>query len=120
MSAIRAYPYLGFYGISKAALDMFTQSLALELAPFGIRVNSVNPGVVITQLQERAGMPRKALPTYVEISNKANPSKRIGEVEEIAEVIAFLASSKASYITGNLTPIDGGQNLVCLENPRVC
>ena len=99
--------------MSKVALDMYTKCLALELAPAGVRVNSVNPGVVMTKIQERAGVPKEKLDDYVEKNKKLHPLGRIGEVDEVAEAILFLSSSKASFITGNITPVDSGRNLVC-------
>ncbi|WP_300685585.1 SDR family NAD(P)-dependent oxidoreductase [Acutalibacter sp. 1XD8-36] len=91
------------YGASKAALIWATRSCAKELAPYGIRVNAVAPGLVDTEI----------LLCHKEESIKEalgqTPLKRKGNPDEIAEAIAFLASDKASYITGEILSIDGGR-----------
>ena len=109
----QAFPNYGFYCMTKSALDMYSQTLALELAQYGIRVNAVNSGPVITKIQTRAGMGDEALLAYTEKSKHLNPLKRNGDVEEIADVIAFLASSRASFVTGSSILADGGRALVC-------
>lgn len=99
------------YSISKAGLDQFTKCLALEVASKGIRVNSINPGVIInTQIQLRAGVKSDAYDNVMEHNNSLHPLGRVGTVEECASVIAFLASDDASFITGALLPIDGGRH----------
>ena len=91
---------------------MFTQCLALELAPYDVRVNSVNPGVVVTEIHKRSGMSEETYERYIKKIAKGHPLGRVGNVEEVAETIAFLASSRASFMTGNLTSIDGARNLL--------
>ena len=113
LSGVRSFPGVGFYCMSKAALDMFTKCLALELAASGVRVNSVNPGVIVTPLQKRGGMSEEEYSVYLEKNQNFHPLGRVGDVDEVADVIAFLASSKASFMTGNITSIDGGRNLLC-------
>ena len=101
------------YCASKAALDMMTQCAAVDLAADGIRVNSVNPGVVRTPLQKRGGMTDVAYDAFLERSKVTHPLGRVAEPSEIAEVIAFLADdTKAGFMTGTLLPVDGGR--VCL------
>ncbi|KAK7108681.1 3-oxoacyl-[acyl-carrier-protein] reductase FabG-like [Littorina saxatilis] len=98
------------YCMSKAALDMFTRCTALELAPKQVRVNSVNPGVIKTDIFQRSGMDRDQCKQFLEGSKKKHALGRVGDVEEVADVIAFLASDSASFITGSCIPIDGGRH----------
>lgn len=113
VAGLRAFPGVLVYCISKAALDQLTRCAALELAAKGIRVNSVNPGVVITNLHRRGGMPEEKYEEFLEHSKSTHPLGRVGEPEEIAELIAFLASDRAGWITGETVSIDGGRHLTC-------
>lgn len=90
------------YGASKAALISATKTLANELSIYGIRVNAVAPGVTETSMID--GMDMELLKTSVD----RTMMKRVGKPEEIAEVVSFLASEKASYITGQILRVDGG------------
>ncbi|XP_063712998.1 aklaviketone reductase DauE-like [Symsagittifera roscoffensis] len=98
--------------MSKAALDMFTQCLALELAP-DVRVNSVNPGEIPTEILKRAGMTDEAYTDFLKHSQTTHALGRPGTPQEVANVIAFLASDQASFMTGNITPVDGGRHAMC-------
>jgi 3-oxoacyl-[acyl-carrier protein] reductase len=90
------------YAASKAGIIGFTKSVAREVAPRGITVNAVAPGYVETELTS-------GLPDEVKDQIRAQtPSGRIGEPEEIAEVVAFLAGEGASYVTGQTIAVDGG------------
>lgn len=92
------------YGPSKAALDAFTKSLALELAPRKIRVNSVNPTVILTRMgRANWSDPVKSKPLLARI-----PLDRFGEIEDVVEPICFLLSNKSSYINAHCLPIEGG------------
>jgi len=93
------------YCSTKAAMDMFTKSLALELGPHKIRVNAVNPTVVMTDMG-RLGWsdPAKAKPMLDTI-----PLGRFAEVEDVVHSIIYLLSDKANMITGTMLPIDGGR-----------
>ncbi len=90
------------YSASKAGLIGFTKALAKEVAPYGIRVNAVAPGFVETDMVK--SMPEDKLAEAI----KTIPMKRLGHVEEVAKVVTFLLSESASYITGQVLPIDGG------------
>ncbi len=98
---IRPGAALGAYNISKAALIFLTQQLALEMAP-GVRVNAIAPAVIKTRLSAVlwAGNEDGAAALH--------PLGRLGEVEDVANAVTFLASDKASWITGVTLPIDGG------------
>jgi NAD(P)-dependent dehydrogenase (short-subunit alcohol dehydrogenase family) len=113
VTGLRAFPGVLAYCVSKAALDQLTRCAALELASRGVRVNSVNPGVVRTNLHRRSGMDSKAYDAFVKRSNTTHPMGRIGEPEEIADLIVYLASDKAGWITGATYSIDGGRAETC-------
>ena len=113
VTGLRAFPNVFAYCISKAAVDQLTRCAALELAPKGVRVNAVNPGVVRTNLHLNSGMNADAYAAFVERSKTTHPIGRIGEADEIADLILFLASSKAGWITGVTYSIDGGRAQTC-------
>lgn len=97
-----------FYSMSKAALDQFTQCAANEFGRKGIRVNSVNPGLVITPIFEAVGMKPDEISKFIEENGKKYPVGRIGYASDISRCIAFLASDRAEFITGTLLKVDGG------------
>lgn len=99
------------YGMSKAALDYFTRYVALELAGKGVRVNSVNPGLIVTDFQIRAGLSATDYPAFVEERGKLHPVGRAGETSEVVTAIAFFAHGSASFVTGIILPVDGGITL---------
>jgi NAD(P)-dependent dehydrogenase (short-subunit alcohol dehydrogenase family) len=114
VTGLRPYPTLLSYCTSKAALDMMTQVGALELAPHGVRVNAVCPGVVVTELHTVSG----AVPDYgafLERSRATHPLGRPGQPEEVAALVAFLASAEAAWITGAIVSVDGGRALTSLR-----
>jgi len=110
----RPYPNLAPYCVAKAGLDMLTKCLALELAPHGVRVNAINPGVVRTNLHTATN----TVPDYdafLARSKETHPLGFVGEPRDAAELIAFLASDRARWITGGLFPLDGGRELTSLR-----
>ncbi|OLC36844.1 MAG: hypothetical protein AUG08_09515 [Acidobacteria bacterium 13_1_20CM_2_55_15] len=113
VTGLRAFPNVFAYCVSKAAVDQFTRCAALELAPKGVRVNAVNPGVVRTNLHLNSGMNEDNYAAFVDRSKTTHPLGRIGQPEEIADLILFLASSKAGWITGTTYSIDGGRAQTC-------
>ncbi|CAG0916830.1 unnamed protein product [Notodromas monacha] len=113
VAGLRAFPGILAYTMSKATIDQFTAALALELAPKGIRVNAVNPGVIVTEIHRRAGMSEEAYVEFLEKAKVTHALGRPGEPEEVAESIVFLASDKSSFITGACLPIDGGRHAMC-------
>ncbi|HET8740948.1 MAG TPA: SDR family oxidoreductase [Acidimicrobiia bacterium] len=100
VAGLRPSPFMGAYNVSKAGLIHMTRQLALELAP-GIRVNAVAPAVVRTRL---AG----ALLTDESATAALHPLGRVGDPEDVAKVIVFLASDTADWMTGAIVPVDGG------------
>ncbi len=115
VTGVRAFPGILSYCVSKAALDHLTRCSALDLAPFGVRVNAVNPGVVVTNLHRAAGMNEEQYSKFLEHSKQTHPLGRVGAPDEVADLILFLASDKALWITGETVSIDGGRFLTCLR-----
>jgi NAD(P)-dependent dehydrogenase (short-subunit alcohol dehydrogenase family) len=113
VAGTRSFPNILAYGVSKAAIDQMTRSAALELAPKGVRVNAVNPGVVVTNIHKRGGMDAEAYKAFLDRSKETHPIGRVGTPQEVAELIFFLASDKASWITGATYEIDGGRAQTC-------
>jgi len=96
------------YCMSKSAIDMFTKCMALELAPKGIRVNSINPAVTETPLLMKKYGHKMTLEQIKEMRSKQYPLGRIGQPYDIANAIEFLGSNDASFITGTNLLMDGG------------
>ncbi len=113
VTGLRAFPGILAYCVSKAGLDQLTRAAALELAPQRVRVNAVNPGVVQTNLHRRSGMQEEAYQKFLEHSQSTHPLGRVGQPEEAADLILFLASDHARWITGVTCSIDGGRQLTC-------
>jgi len=109
----RSFPGVLAYCVSKAAVDQLTRCAALELAAKGVRVNEVNPGVVVTQLHRAGGMNEDAYAAFLEHSKTTHPLGRVGRPDEVADLIYFLASDQAGWITGATVSIDGGRALTC-------
>jgi len=113
VTGLRSFPGVLAYCVSKAALDQLTRCASLELAAKGVRVNAVNPGVVVTEIHKRGGMTDEAYAAFLEHSKQTHPLGRTGRPEEIADLVLFLASDKASWITGATYSIDGGRGQTC-------
>lgn len=104
LASFRAFADHAIYSASKAAIDSFTRSFALELAPRKIRVNSVNPTVVLTTMgKANWSDPKKSNP----LKNRI-PLHRFAELKEVTDPIIFLLSDKSSFINGHTLPIEGG------------
>lgn len=113
VTGLRAFPGVLAYCVSKAGLDQLTRCAALEVAAKGVRVNAVNPGVVVTEIHKRGGMTEEQYDGFLEHSKTTHPLGRVGQASEVAELIYFLASERASWITGATYSIDGGRAQTC-------
>jgi 3-oxoacyl-[acyl-carrier protein] reductase len=97
------------YSAAKMGVQGFTRSLALELGPFGINVNAIAPGFIVTEMTDATAVRLKMEPEELRRLNaEANPVRRVGAPEDIAAAAAFLCSDEASYITGQTLYVDGG------------
>ncbi|WP_238369272.1 SDR family oxidoreductase [Heliomarina baculiformis] len=92
------------YAASKAAIDTFTKGLANEVATGGIRVNSLRPGLIETDIHAKGGEPDRAERLAVNV-----PMKRVGTAEEVADAVLYLLSDQASYVTGAFLDVSGGR-----------
>jgi len=103
IAASRVHPFAGAaYATSKAALGALTREMAHDLAPMGIRVNAIAPGEIDTAILS---------PGTPQIVERDIPMRRLGTTEETADLIQFLCSSRATYVTGAEIPINGGQHV---------
>ncbi len=101
-----AIPSIASYNASKGAINQLTRVMALALADHGVRVNAVAPGTIATELAAAAVLTSEEAKARI---MSRTPLKRLGEPREIADVVAFLLSSAASYMTGEIVVVDGGR-----------
>jgi NAD(P)-dependent dehydrogenase (short-subunit alcohol dehydrogenase family) len=113
VNGLRSFPGVLAYCVSKAAVDQLTRCAAIEMAPLGVRINAVNPGVTVTNLHRRSGMDETQYAAFLERSKTTHPLGRPGRPEDVASLIVFLASEQASWMTGETIPVDGGRHLTC-------
>jgi NAD(P)-dependent dehydrogenase (short-subunit alcohol dehydrogenase family) len=106
----RPYANLIAYCVSKAGVDQLTRCAALDLAPHGVRVNAVNPGVVVTELHT-VSQAVPDYPAFLERSKSTHPLGRVGTPEEVAGLVLFLLSDETPWLTGGTYAIDGGRAL---------
>ena len=109
MSSVNAtltIPTIASYNASKGAINQLTRVMALALADKGVRVNAVAPGTIATELAAKAVLTSEDARARI---LSRTPMKRLGEPEEVADVVAYLASDAASYVTGEIVMADGGR-----------
>lgn len=103
---------LGPYSAAKAAVEMITKSVAMELAPKGIRVMCISPATIKTNFHTSAGMSEESANIYYNASCQTHPIGRVGVPEDISELVLFLTdSSKSGFMTGSVIHVDGGRML---------
>jgi len=100
------------YSAAKMGLQGFTRTLAVELGPFGVNVNAVAPGFIVTDMTDETARRVGVEPEeYRKAAAQLNPVRRVGYPEDIAAVAAFLCSDEASYVTGQTLYVDGGAKI---------
>jgi len=102
--ALSGYPGADAYTAAKGGIISLTRSMAVQYGPVGIRVNCLCPGIIRTPMQGG----NENDPGFIAKMSRQIPLRRVGEPEEIADMVAFLASDEASYVTGAIIPVDGG------------
>jgi NAD(P)-dependent dehydrogenase (short-subunit alcohol dehydrogenase family) len=107
---VRAQGGMAAYSATKAAILQFTAVAAMEAAPFGIRINSVVPGIIDTPLVQKS-LKAAGVPGLMEGIANGVPLRRLGVATEVANAINFLVSEEASYITGACLAVDGGKSV---------
>lgn len=105
---IKAFAEISAYGSAKAGLNMLTKIWALELAPLGIRVNSIAPGPTNTPVLANAGLPAEIIQAIHQSEKTSIPLQRRGDVEDIVANAALLIDSGSNWVTGVVLPVDGG------------
>ncbi|XP_060582010.1 3-oxoacyl-[acyl-carrier-protein] reductase FabG-like [Ruditapes philippinarum] len=111
----KAMAEVGVYCMTKASMDMFTQCLALELAPHGVRVNAINPGTIVSNIARRPWgdyQDEELYQKFLEKQKSGHPLGRVGQPSDCAESVVFLASQASSFITGQILYLDGGRHCV--------
>jgi NAD(P)-dependent dehydrogenase (short-subunit alcohol dehydrogenase family) len=106
VNGVLAIPSIASYNMSKGGINQLTRAAALALADHGIRVNAVAPGTIATELAQKAVLTDEAAKAKI---MSRTPMRRLGEPSEVADVVAWLASDAASYITGEIITVDGGR-----------
>jgi NAD(P)-dependent dehydrogenase (short-subunit alcohol dehydrogenase family) len=106
VNAVMAIPSIASYNMSKGGINQLTRVMALSLADHGIRVNAVAPGTIATELAAKAVLTSDEAKARI---LSRTPMRRLGTPEEIADVVAYLASDAASYLTGEIITADGGR-----------
>ena len=113
VAAFIASPGLTYYAAAKAAMVNLTKTLAWEWAPHGVRVNAIAPGWIETEMNELA----RQDPSYYESIRSMIPLGRWGQAEDVAELAVYMASDRASFMTGSVVVLDGGQTVSALAGP---
>lgn len=106
VNGVLTIPTIATYNMSKGGINQLTRVMALSLADKGVRVNAVAPGTIATELAAKAVLTSEEAKARI---MSRTPMKRLGEPSEVADVVAYLASDAASYVTGEIVVVDGGR-----------
>ena len=109
--ADRPFPGSAAYAASKGGVDSFSKALALELAPLGVRVNVISPALVRSEIYTSAGMDEQAYGELLLSEGQSFPLGRAGEPRDVSELVAYLVSERASWMTGEVILLDGGKGI---------
>jgi NAD(P)-dependent dehydrogenase (short-subunit alcohol dehydrogenase family) len=119
IQGVAAFPRYFIYQAAKAAVIMISKGIALDYGPYGIRCNAVLPGTIDTPLLQEFLPPDLPAEESLRREGELAPVGRVGQPEEIAEVVAFLLSEKASFVTGASIVADGGATTRCYAYPAI-
>ena len=108
VAALKAAPHLSVYAAAKGAVSALVRTLAVELAPRGVRINAIAPATIRTPIQAKFGLPPDVMEAVQREYTGKIPLARFGESHEVAELALFLAGRGASYINGVEIAVDGG------------
>jgi NAD(P)-dependent dehydrogenase (short-subunit alcohol dehydrogenase family) len=108
VQALRGFHGWAAYAAAKGGIEALTRQSAVDLAPAGIRVNSIAPGTIMTPLNEKVFREAADPQALIDRWNAAHPLGRFGQAAEVADAVVFLASGRASFVTGDCLRVDGG------------